>query len=236
MSFLSLDSKFMVLLSRAVDYIQLNLYCLICCIPIVTAGAAFTARYYVAMKIVRGEEPAITKAYFRAFRDNFKQATAVWLIIGGLILIYALDWRWTRLTQKNVPMQILFMVLCLLAVCMAYCAFPMLARFRMTVFGLIKSAFIFSIIHLPRVLLALVLEVVPLMMGYLYLNWFLVVWLLMAAAVLHLNSQMFVTQLKKLEPVEEQPEAAGIQAEEQPEAGDVQPEKLSADPEDKKVP
>ena len=189
----------MVLLSRTVDYIQLNLYCLVCCIPIVTAGAAFTARYYVSMKIVRGEEPVITKAYFKAFRDNFKQATAVWLMVAALILLYFIDWRWTRVTGQNVPMQILFMVLCLLAVCMAFCAFPMLARFRMTVFGLIKSSFIFSVIHLPRVLLALVLEAVPLMLGYLYLKWFVLVWLVMAAAVLHLNSQMFVEQFKKLE-------------------------------------
>lgn len=207
MSFLSIDSKFMVTLAKVVDYMHLNLLCLVCCLPIVTAGASITAKYYVSMKMVRGEEPVITKSFFRAFRKNFKQATLVWLIVAALGIIWFMDWWITRNTQQTgFPfMQIVFMLLCLLVVCAAFCAFPMLARFNMTVTGLLRSSFIFSVIHLPRILFALFLEVLPVAVGYLFLEWFLVVWLLLSAMALYYNSQMFAGQFKKLEePSQEQ--------------------------------
>lgn len=207
MSFLSIDSKFMVTFSKVVDYMHLNLLCLVCCLPIVTAGASITAKYYVSMKMVRGEEPVITKSFFRAFKQNFRQATIVWLIVAALAAVWFMDWWLTRnIQQTGFPfMQIVFMVLCFLVVCAAFCAFPMLARFRMTIYGLLKSSFIFSMIHLPRILLALFLEILPCMVGYLFLEWFLVVWLPLSAMALYYNSQMFVNQFKKLEePTQEE--------------------------------
>lgn len=46
----------------------LNILTLICCIPIITAGAAFTSMHYVALKIVRNEESYITRSFSNHLR------------------------------------------------------------------------------------------------------------------------------------------------------------------------
>ena len=75
MNFLKPDSPVMNFISTIVDIIILNLLFVICSIPIVTFGAAYSAKYYVAMKIMRGEDTGTIIPFFKAFARNFKQAT-----------------------------------------------------------------------------------------------------------------------------------------------------------------
>lgn len=75
MSFFNLDSPVMRFLTKVADLIILNILFLICCIPIVTIGAASTALYTVTMKSVRDEESYVIRSYFKAFKDNFKIGT-----------------------------------------------------------------------------------------------------------------------------------------------------------------
>lgn len=58
------DSEFMQALGRVADYVILNLLCVLFSLPIVTAGTAMTAKYYVSMKMIRGEEPAVLSAFW----------------------------------------------------------------------------------------------------------------------------------------------------------------------------
>lgn len=88
MKFLSYDSPFSQLLLKLCYGCYLNLLWFICCIPIVTIGASTTALYYASLKIVRGEDHDATRMFFRSFRQNFRQATVLWLILfaAGLLL------------------------------------------------------------------------------------------------------------------------------------------------------
>ena len=43
--FFNMDNKFFVFMGKIADLCMLNLLCIICCIPIVTAGASLTALY-----------------------------------------------------------------------------------------------------------------------------------------------------------------------------------------------
>ena len=89
MKFLSYESPFSQILLKLCYSCYLNLLWLICCIPVVTAGAATTALYYVTLKIARDEEgTSLTRMFFRAFRENFRQSTVLWLIllaVGGFL-------------------------------------------------------------------------------------------------------------------------------------------------------
>ena len=67
MKIFDLDSPLMNVLNKMADLMWLNILTLICCIPIITAGAAFTSMHYVALKIVRNEESYITRAFFKSF-------------------------------------------------------------------------------------------------------------------------------------------------------------------------
>ena len=92
MGFLRYDSDFMIMLGRIADYVILNVLCVIFSIPLFTVGAAVTAKYYVAMKLARKEEPNVFKAFIKSFRDNFKQATLLWLLSVFLSAFLAMDW------------------------------------------------------------------------------------------------------------------------------------------------
>ena len=87
--FFNLDSPVMVFLSKMADLMILNLLTLLLCIPIITAGDAITALYYMTIKIVKGEEGYIVRGYFKSFKENFKQATLIWLmvLVLGIVLI-----------------------------------------------------------------------------------------------------------------------------------------------------
>ena len=63
------------------DLMILNILWVICSIPIFTMGASTTAVYYVTMKLVRGDDGYTLRNYFKSFKENFKQATVIWLLM-----------------------------------------------------------------------------------------------------------------------------------------------------------
>lgn len=82
------DSKFMIYGEKVADIIWLNVLFLCCSVPVVTAGAAYTAMHSVLLKIYRGEGYKVTKDFFHALRKNLKQSTILWflyLVVGMLI-------------------------------------------------------------------------------------------------------------------------------------------------------
>lgn len=91
MKFFNLDSPVMQALGKMADLMWLNILTLICCIPVVTAGASLTAMHYMALKIVRNEECYITKGFFKSFKENFKQATLIWLLMVIVIAVLTGD-------------------------------------------------------------------------------------------------------------------------------------------------
>ena len=68
--FFSMDNKFFTFMGKVADLFILNILCLICCIPIVTAGASITAMFYVTMKMVKNEESYIIKSFFKSFKPD----------------------------------------------------------------------------------------------------------------------------------------------------------------------
>ena len=70
----SVDGKFAQFMGKLADIIILNVLLVVCSIPIVTAGAAATAFYYVMLKLVKNEESYVFRSFLKAFRENFKQS------------------------------------------------------------------------------------------------------------------------------------------------------------------
>ena len=91
MSIFAPDGKLARCLNCIGNLMILNILTLICCIPLVTAGAAMTALYTMTMRMARNEEGSIVREYFQAFKENFKQATILWMIFGSLMVFLAFD-------------------------------------------------------------------------------------------------------------------------------------------------
>ena len=163
-SFFDQDSVFFRGLDKLGSLFVLNMLTLVCSIPLVTAGASFTALYYVTMKMVRDEETYVTKDYFRSFRQNFRQGTIIWLIHFIIVSFLIFDYRLIAVNRENMPYARVFMILVLscsllLAVEQAY-VFPVLAKFYNTVSQTIKNAFLMGIRHFPRTAAVLFIDVI----------------------------------------------------------------------------
>ncbi|MCM1175720.1 MAG: YesL family protein [Blautia sp.] len=122
----------------------LNILWFLCCLPVFTIGASTTALFYVTLKMAKNEEGNITRAFFRSFRENFKQGTIIWLILlsAGIVLgfdgyiLYHMRFSnafWTVITAVFIVAAIAY------AIVMMY-IFPLLARFRNTTAAMFKNS------------------------------------------------------------------------------------------------
>ena len=79
------DSPFMVGLRRFFLLVQLNILWAICCLPVVTIGAATVSMYRTVAALrtdmEAGEETVeLFSFFFRAFRQEFRQSTLLMLV------------------------------------------------------------------------------------------------------------------------------------------------------------
>ena len=81
------ENGFFRIMAVVFDLIELNVLTLLCCVPVVTAGASFTAMHNTLWHMVRHEEGYVHTHFFRAFKENFKQATVVWLVCLAIIIV-----------------------------------------------------------------------------------------------------------------------------------------------------
>ena len=168
-----LDSPLMNFLGKVCDIMILNVLVIVFSIPIFTAGAAITAAYSVAYKMVKDEESYIIKGFWKAFKENFKQSTAIWLIFLAVFTILFFDYRIMFFSEMELNELVKYGVIAVTVILiMAFSfVFPIQARFRNTVKNTIKNAFLMALSHLPSAILFAVYFVpqigpVVLMLGF----------------------------------------------------------------------
>ena len=151
MRFFSYDSKFGQLFLKLAYGCCLNVLWLICCLPIVTIGASTTALYYTSFKIAKDEGSYITTMFFRSFKQNFKQATIIWLImlVTGLVIVAdaVLLGRLRATSTGTVAVIWTLLLACIFACMIAYAIvltyiFPLLSIASNTTANMFKNAFL----------------------------------------------------------------------------------------------
>ena len=151
MKIFSYESRFSQLLLKLCYSCYLNLLWFLCSLPLFTVGAATTALYYVSLKIVRDEETSLTKQFFRAFRENFKQATVLWLILLGAGLFLTGDgyilYHLRQNAEGTMAVVWTLVLAVLLAASIAYVivllyVFPLVASVSNTNRAMLKNAFL----------------------------------------------------------------------------------------------
>lgn len=74
------DSAFSTLVRRVFGCLLLGVLWLVCCLPVVTVGAASCGLYYAVQKHIIREEGELFGCYWHAFKENFRTATLTWLV------------------------------------------------------------------------------------------------------------------------------------------------------------
>lgn len=195
------DSKIMQFLSRLADLILLNAVFLLTCVPVFTIGAANAALYTVCFRMDSEREEPLLRSYFRAFRENFRQGTALWLILllfGSTAMINVFLFL-TKTTVLRYCFALFVVLFALVAMIFGY-VFPLLSQFRNTVKENLKNAILLSLAYLPRSLAMTAINLFP--WGMLALNLyaflqlgFLWVFLYFSAAA-YFNSRLLLKVFK----------------------------------------
>ena len=152
--FFNYDNPVWRFIGKLGDLILLNVLWTVCSIPVFTIGAATTAVYYVTLKMVRDENDSTIRSFFHSFKDNFKQATVIWLIFLAVGLMLAFDIWFFVTGQAPVPgtlgnlMTAIAGGLTILYIFAYTYVFPLQARFYNPVKYTIRNAFFMSIRHL----------------------------------------------------------------------------------------
>ncbi|MDD6789153.1 MAG: DUF624 domain-containing protein, partial [Lachnospira sp.] len=124
-------------------------------LPVVTAGPALAAGYYVALKAVEKDTYAVWKGFWHSFKQNLRQGIALGLIVllpGALILFGLEKARLARSAAESPVPTVLY--ICLLLVFATYTSaavyvFPLFSRFDNTVGETLRIA-VYTAFHFPQ--------------------------------------------------------------------------------------
>lgn len=183
-----IDNPIIQGIGKIVDFVILNLLWLICSLPVITIGASTTALYTVMLKLVKNEEGYIAKGFLKAFKNNFRQSTLMWLLFMLLGFILILDFSSLKFMPGNIAgiLQIFFLIMGGLLAGMAVYAFALQARFENTIKNTLKNALILVFARLPYTLFIILVSIGPVILTFLNqltLMIGLLFWLLVGAAV-----------------------------------------------------
>ena len=145
------DNRIIRILTTLCDFLILNILWLVCSVPVITAGASTTALYSVMFKIIKKEEGYIIKSFLKAFRQNFKQSTIIWLLLIGTGYIVGYDW-YIAVTYIKLNRQIINILVAGIIIFLLWewiFVFPLIACFENTIKNMIKNAFLIPISQLP---------------------------------------------------------------------------------------
>ena len=148
-----MDSPLMRFLTKIADLMVLNILFCVTSIPLITIGASWTALYSVTLKMVRDEEGSVSRSYFRSFRQNFRQATLLWLGVLVVLTLLVLDIRVLNgMAGGTAPglLRVGVEILALLGIMVLQYLLPSLARFEASLADTLKNASMMALAHLPK--------------------------------------------------------------------------------------
>lgn len=205
MNAFSMDNVFFRFVGKLTDLVWLNILTLICCLPIITMGAAISAMYNILIKMVLHEEGTITRPFFKEFKDNLKKATMVWIpclvvliiMCSNMYLIHkgVLDPYPKLLIAAGISIGIIVIAVVLF---LNY-YFVLLARYENEVGRTIKNALLMMIAFFPRSLCILAILLSPIALMTLS-DYFLIFWFLYGFSFPgYVNAMLFGSMLLKTE-------------------------------------
>ena len=156
------DGPVMRALTDLSTLVFLNILTALCCIPVVTAGAALAAMHYVIMEMIEERGGPLVPEYLKRFKENLKNATPVWLILlAAAVFLYA-DYRIISGGQMGLPKAMLIPIyagMFVLAAVYVY-VIPLTAKFVYSTGAAFRNAAILAAAYFPRTILMVMISAV----------------------------------------------------------------------------
>lgn len=159
MHFISPNSPLGRWLAFLLDALFISIAWALCSLPIITLGAATAALNRVAQNWMKDRSDCTLACFFRAFRENWKGGTLVWLILLpplALILFNAYA-TWIALAGTSVAGKWMILGSAVLWMAVAIYAFALQATFENKPLTTVLNALRIALSHLPTTLILVVL-------------------------------------------------------------------------------
>ena len=173
--FFDLDNPLMRRLSFLFDCMLISFLFFLCCLPVITTGAAIASLYHCGEYLAEGSDTGI-RDFFYAFRRNFKRVTPCWLLIlaPGTLLSFNLWLIGSMPDTLQFVMQTGSFCLLLWMILVSINLFPLLTLHpTVSIRKLIPRAFFFGITTLPRTILVMAVLLTPVILLFLSAKIFL---------------------------------------------------------------
>jgi len=188
------------------DVLVINFLWTVCSIPVFTIGASTTAMYYVTLRLARDDDGYTVRSFFKSFKENFKQATIIWLIflLVGALLAFDIYYfvKIVPLSSFRTVMITIFFAMAFIWAAMLTYVFPLQSRFYNTVKRTIFNSFFMSIRHVFNTIGMLAVDGV---IVFVTLGFIPQLTIFGVALIAFFNSYLFNNLFKRYMPKEEKP-------------------------------
>lgn len=146
------ENPLLLALQNVFDVLAATFFCLLCCLPAVTAGASLAAVYDTMMDIAAGRCGGVTGKFFSSFRENFRPGCRLLALAaaGGLVVYLDVYACWGRGMAPSAALSCLKgLTVFALAVYLAFVsyAFAGTARYIVTLRQALHNALYWIIAH-----------------------------------------------------------------------------------------
>ena len=155
--FFDVNNSVWSFIGKIFDAFVLHLLWVVCCLPVITAGAATAALYYALIKDIRDEEGHYVRAFFKSFRTNMKQGIIIGVpdLLLGVLLLLAVRFYllFPGEAAGNASVNYMIILPALPYIFFNRYIFAYLGIFSDSIRNLLKGAFIMMAGHLGRTFL-----------------------------------------------------------------------------------
>ncbi len=191
MGIFSSDNPVIQWLDTFVDHLLLQLLTLVFSLPVVTIGAAEAAKYYTAQKLARKETVHVLGTFIRGFKANFKQGLFLEIVAAVALAILAVDWFIVVSFDFGLIsyglLSVVAVVTLMVWIILTY-AFPLLARYHASLWGVLKSAFAIGLGKFGTSVLMVLCDAAILVGCYIWILYAVFIWLIGGTLVLMAKS------------------------------------------------
>lgn len=186
-SIFSYESKLVQMLIKLADLMLLNILFLVCCIPLVTIGAAQTGLHSAINQMQKQDDDnSVYSAFFKGFSNGFGKITLVHTL--GLLLLLILIWATGiafQLSGSSFPAW-MCVVACVSVMLFHSMLAPFHSHFDCTARQLLKNVYLMTLAHPLRAFANALLTWIPFLVGiidpYTFMR-ILPIWLLLYYSV-----------------------------------------------------
>jgi len=162
----NLDAPIVQAVGKVGQMMLTTIIWLLFCLPIVTVGAATVAMCRMMINLKEDKSCAF-KVFFRAFRESFWKATALWLILLVCTAVLAAAFYLVVLVENTILRMaglFLFCISFFVVYILAVYGFPLTAYFDNTLFTTIRNAIGMGLGNLRQTIFAIAVTMLPLVL------------------------------------------------------------------------